>query len=112
MQEIQTLEHNQAWRQRISFSPVSGCSTCGTFCFISDSHRFSAKYVCEQLGHSSIQMTFDTYGQSCPRGRGEASAKLEEAIRKGGKEAVAGGMLVDDDEINQKEESPMASIEL
>ena len=70
------------------------------------SQGFSPKYVCDQLGHSSIQMTFDTYGHLFPRAREEASAKLEEAIRKGRKEAIASGMLADDDEINQKEESP------
>ena len=70
------------------------------------SQGFSPKYVCDQLGHSSIQMTFDTYGHLFPKAKEEASAKLEEAIRKGRKEAIASGMLADDDEINQKEESP------
>jgi hypothetical protein len=41
-----------------------------------------------------------------PRAREEASVKLEEAIRKGRKDAIASGMLADDDEINQEEESP------
>jgi hypothetical protein len=55
------------------------------------SQGFSPKYVCDQLGHSSIQMTFDTYGHLFPRAREEASAKLEEAIRKGRKEAIPSG---------------------
>ena len=70
------------------------------------SQGFSPKYVCDQLGHSSIQMTFDKYGHLFPRAREEASVKLEEAIRKGRQDASASGMLADDDEINQKEESP------
>ena len=69
------------------------------------SQGFSPKYVCDQLGHSSIQMTFDTYGHLFPRAREEASARLEEVIRKGRKEAIASGMLADDDEVNEKEES-------
>ena len=36
-------------------------------------------------------MTFDTYGHLFPRAREEASAKLEEAIRKGRREAIASG---------------------
>jgi integrase len=40
----------------------------------------SAKYVCDQLGHSSIQITFDTYGHLFPQSRREASKKLEEAM--------------------------------
>jgi integrase len=70
------------------------------------SHGFSAKYICDQLGHSSIQMTFDTYGHLFPRAREEASAKLEEAIRKVRKEAIASGLLANDDEINLEEEPP------
>ena len=68
------------------------------------SQGFSPKYICDQLGHSSIQMTFDTYGHLFPRAREEASAKLEEVIRKGRKKAIASGLLANDDEINQKEE--------
>lgn len=40
----------------------------------------SPKYVCDQMGHSSIQVTFDTYGHLFPQARREASAKLEEAM--------------------------------
>jgi integrase len=40
----------------------------------------SAKYVCDQLGHSSIQVTFDTYGHLFPQSRREASDKLEQSM--------------------------------
>jgi len=70
------------------------------------SQGFSAKYICDQLGHSSIQMTFDTYGHLFPRTREEALAKLEKAIRKGRKEAIASGVLANDDEIHSEEEPP------
>jgi integrase len=40
----------------------------------------SAKYVSDQLGHSSIQVTFDTYGHLFPQSRREASSKLEQTM--------------------------------
>jgi hypothetical protein len=46
----------------------------------------SAKYVCDQMGHSSIKVTFDTYGHLFPQAKQEASSKLEETMfakRKG-----------------------------
>jgi integrase len=67
---------------------------------------FSAKYVCDQLGPSSIQMTFDTYGHLFPRSKEEASAKLAEAIRSGRRKAIASGLRGEDDEIPFEEESP------
>jgi integrase len=42
--------------------------------------RESAKYVCEQMGHSSIKVTFDTYGHLFPQAKQEASSKLEYAM--------------------------------
>jgi len=51
------------------------------------------------LGHSSIQVTFDTYGHLFPRVREEASTKLEEAIRKGRQEAIASGTLAEEDKV-------------
>ena len=39
----------------------------------------SAKYVSDQLGHASIQITFDTYGHLFPQAKAEASATLENA---------------------------------
>ncbi len=41
----------------------------------------TAAYVRDQMGHSSIKITFDTYGHLFP-GRGkEASARYEKAMR-------------------------------
>jgi hypothetical protein len=40
----------------------------------------SAKYVCDQMGHSSIQVTFDTYGHLFPQAKQDASSKLEETM--------------------------------
>ncbi|MGA3100096.1 MAG: tyrosine-type recombinase/integrase [Bryobacteraceae bacterium] len=40
----------------------------------------SAKYVCDQMGHSSIQVTFDTYGHLFPQAKQEASSKLEKVM--------------------------------
>jgi integrase len=70
------------------------------------SQGFSPKYVCDQLGHSSIQMTFDTYGHLFPTAREEASAKLEEVIRKGRRKAIASDLLAQEEESNSEEETP------
>ncbi len=43
----------------------------------------SAKYVCDQMGHSSIQVTFDTYGHLFPQAKKEASRRLEKAMFAG-----------------------------
>jgi hypothetical protein len=40
----------------------------------------SPKYICDQLGHSSIQVTFDVYGHLFPQSREEAAAKLQKAM--------------------------------
>jgi integrase len=40
----------------------------------------TAKYVCDQMGHSSIQVTFDTYGHLFPQARQEASTKFEQEM--------------------------------
>ncbi|PYV41274.1 MAG: hypothetical protein DMG06_17625 [Acidobacteria bacterium] len=53
------------------------------------SQGLSPKYVCDQLGHSSIQVTFDIYGHLFPRAREEASIRLQEAIKKGREKAIA-----------------------
>jgi integrase len=70
------------------------------------SQGFSPKYVCDQLGHSSIQMTFDTYGHLFPTAREEASAKLEEVVRKGRRKAIASDLLAQEEESNSEEETP------
>jgi len=40
----------------------------------------SSRYVCDQMGHSSIQVTFDTYGHLFPQAKQEASSKLEQTM--------------------------------
>jgi hypothetical protein len=40
----------------------------------------SAKYVCDQMGHSSIQITFDTYGHLFPQAKPEAARRLQKSI--------------------------------
>jgi integrase len=43
----------------------------------------SPKYVCDQMGHSSIQVTFDIYGHLFPQSRREAADKLQQAMLEG-----------------------------
>jgi integrase len=45
----------------------------------------SPKYVSDQLGHSNIQITFDTYGHLFPQAKAEASKKLEKRMFEGRK---------------------------
>jgi len=40
----------------------------------------SAKYVCDQMGHRSVQFTLDIYGHLFPQARQAASSKLEDAM--------------------------------
>jgi integrase len=69
------------------------------------SQGLSPKYVCDQLGHSSIQVTFDIYGHLFPKAKEEASIRLQEAIKKGREKAIASGLLADDVQIPREEDS-------
>jgi hypothetical protein len=51
----------------------------------------SAKYVSDQLGHSSVQVTFDIYGHLFPTARKEAVRKFQQAMLIGSKKLVAEG---------------------
>jgi integrase len=51
----------------------------------------SAKYVSDQLGHSSVQVTFDIYGHLFPTARQEAARKFQQAMLIGRKQLVAEG---------------------
>lgn len=53
----------------------------------------TAKYVCDQMGHSSIQVTFDTYGHLFPQSRREAAAKLQAAMSRGKDKANGSGLV-------------------
>jgi integrase len=66
----------------------------------------SAKYISDQLGHSSIQITFDTYGHLFPQAKAEASRKLEKRMLKGRKKPTVSSLLANDENEDQKEELP------
>ncbi len=51
----------------------------------------SPKYICDQLGHSSVQVTFDIYGHLFPTARQEAAQKFQEAMLIGSRNLVAEG---------------------
>ncbi len=53
----------------------------------------SAKYVCDQMGHSSIQVTFDTYGHLFPQSRREAASKLQAAMSRSKDKANVSSLL-------------------
>jgi len=51
----------------------------------------SAKYVSDQLGHSSVQVTFDIYDHLFPTARQDAARKFQQAMLIGSKKLVAEG---------------------
>jgi Phage integrase family len=53
----------------------------------------SAKYVCDQMGHSSIQVTFDTYGHLFPNSRETAAKKLQQAMFTGRRERTDSSLV-------------------
>jgi integrase len=53
----------------------------------------SPKYICDQLGHSSIQVTFDIYGHLFPQSREEAAAKLQKAMFAGRRPAFGSSLV-------------------
>jgi hypothetical protein len=53
----------------------------------------SAKYVCDQMGHSSIQVTFDTYGHLFPNSREAAATKLQRAMFAGRKNGFGSNLV-------------------
>lgn len=53
----------------------------------------SAKYVCDQMGHSSIQVTFDTYGHLFPQSRREAASRLQAAMSRSKDKANVSSLL-------------------
>ena len=53
----------------------------------------SAKYVCDQMGHSSIQVTFDTYGHLFPNSRETAAKKLQQAMFTGRKKRTGSSLV-------------------
>ena len=65
----------------------------------------SAKYVCYQMGHSSIQVTFDTYGHLFPNSRGSAARKLQQAMLTGRKKGFGSSLVAKPGKRGKKEES-------
>jgi len=63
----------------------------------------SAKYVSDQLGHASIQITFDTYGHLFPQAKAEASAKLEKRMFEGRKSPFVRRVLEKDGNVESEE---------
>jgi integrase len=53
----------------------------------------SPKHVCDQMGHSSIQVTFDAYGHLFPQARREATERLERAMFAGRRTALVEDMV-------------------
>jgi hypothetical protein len=66
----------------------------------------SAKYVSDQLGHSSIQITFDTYGHLFPQAKAEACAKLEKRMLKGREKPIVSSLLANEENDDQEEDLP------
>ena len=64
----------------------------------------SAKYVCDQMGHSSIQVTFDTYGHLFPNSRGSAAKKLQQAMMTGRKKAFGSSLVAKPGKRGRKQE--------
>jgi len=63
----------------------------------------SPKYISDQLGHASIQITFDTYGHLFPQAKAEASAKLEKRMFEGRKGPFVRRLLEKDGTVESEE---------
>jgi hypothetical protein len=61
----------------------------------------SAKYVQDQVGHASINSTFDVYGHIMPETRRESAVKLERAIF-GGNASVRRLLEGEPDKVNRR----------
>jgi len=66
----------------------------------------SPKYVCDQLGHSSVQITFDVYGHLFPQAKAEASEKFERRMLKAREEAIVSKLLANEEEGESEEGKP------
>jgi Phage integrase family/Phage integrase, N-terminal SAM-like domain len=66
----------------------------------------SAKYVCDQMGHSSIQVTFDTYGHLFPNSRETAAKKLQQAMFTGRKDGFGSSLVAKPGKRKKKTEPP------
>jgi len=53
----------------------------------------SPKYICDQMGHSSVRVTFDIYGHLFPQSREEAAAKLQKAMFSARRQAFGSSLV-------------------
>ncbi len=63
----------------------------------------SPKYVSDQLGHSSVQITFDIYGHLFPQAKAEASEKFERRMLEARKEAIVSKLLANEEDSDSEE---------
>jgi integrase len=66
----------------------------------------SPKYICDQLGHSSIQVTFDAYGHLFPQAKTEAAEKLDKRMMRAKEKATVSKLLAKPGFEQQDEEIP------
>ena len=66
----------------------------------------SPKYVSDQLGHSSVQITFDIYGHLLPQAKAEASEKFEGRMLKARGQASVSKLLASDEEGDSEDGKP------
>ncbi|MGH9429072.1 MAG: tyrosine-type recombinase/integrase, partial [Terriglobia bacterium] len=94
------------------FSPIRGKAGPSEIRFHDLRHFFasmliaqgeSPKYISDQLGHASIQITFDTYGHLFPQAKAEASAKLEKRMFEGRKGPFVRRLLEMDGNVESEE---------
>src|SRR5437016_6260982 len=70
------------------------------------SQGLSPKYVCDQLGHSSIQVTFDTYGHLFPKAKQEAARRLQKSMFAGRQEEPTGSAIGSKTQQNAEQSQP------
>ena len=68
----------------------------------------SPKYVSDQLGHSSVQITFDIYGHLFPQAKAEASEKFEGRMLRAREQASVSKLLASEED-NRNEKNNMFS---
>ena len=66
----------------------------------------SPKYISDQLGHSSIMVTFDTYGHLFPQAKAEATEKLEKRMFQAREGAIVSNLLANEENDQEEEILP------
>src|SRR5207253_6624704 len=70
------------------------------------------KYISEQLGHASVQITLDRFGHLMPQSYGHAGDRLEETLFGGSLPAFASGDLSDGAAGFRSDDAPTPAIPL